>query len=595
MMNTMKKICYLMTIGILALTSACQEPQFVEPTAERQGITSLTAYFTSGKFTEMEIGKLVVPEGENPDRYVIPIPWFYPEESDDVTTLHMANVRVRAELAENCSIYPPLTLMDLYQEHTYTYTNAQGESKPITITGERVKSKTTNMLGLNLLDPETKEVVLEGFVDNDSKSVYLFTIDDISGLVAEVTPWYHASVKGADAILDEDELPTGVYLFDTPQDWNQEQIVTVIAHDGKTEGDFKVIKRNPEKISYGFNPETVKEMFNIDPVSRLGVPSYITPVNSSLAYVGGYLVVSHGDGSAPIYLDGRNGSKLGEIVTGGLDVGAVTSDEGGNMLLCNHLDAAGTFEIYRTKSVTEAPTLFYSYNSEVSLPLGAKIKVCGNIDTDARITVSYEGVAGVTSASQFVEFVVKGGTVVSAKVNDLAGAGISWGSYPENSAAVVPSSAKDGENGWMYASYSINGMQWIKSDLSAGQQIVTDDMDNAWLLNPNCLESKTFNNANYLTLLVCHHFPAWDKQPSLWVYDLADPSSFTGNYQNSSSLVTYNSWLIYFNATNAADNLTQSSGDVVMAPSADGFKVYIYYYDHYAGMIGGYSADCVKK
>ena len=405
-----------MTIGILALTSACQEPQFVEPTAERQGITSLTAYFTSGKFTEMEIGKLVVPEGENPDRYVIPIPWFYPEESDDVTTLHMANVRVRAELAENCSIYPPLTLMDLYQEHTYTYTNAQGESKPITITGERVKSKTTNMLGLNLLDPETKEVVLEGFVDNDNKSVYLFTIDDVSGLIAEVTPWYHASVKGADAILDEDELPTGVYLFDTPQDWNQEQIVTVIAHDGKTEGDFKVIKRNPEKISYGFNPETVKELFNIDPVSRLGVPAYITPVNSSLAYVGGYLVVSHGDGSAPMYLDGRNGSKIGEIATGGLTIGAVTSDEGGNMLLCNHLDAAGTFNIYRTKSVTEAPTLFYSYDSEVSLPMGAKIKVCGNIDTEARITVSYEGVAGVTSASQFVEFTVEGGQVVGVHI-----------------------------------------------------------------------------------------------------------------------------------------------------------------------------------
>ena len=591
----MKKIYYVLFAVALAFASSCQYPLFVEPTAVRQGITSLTAYFTSGKYTEMEIGKLVVPEGENPDRYVIPIPWYYPEESDDVTTLHMANVRVRAELAENCSIYPPLTLMDLYQEYTYTYTNAHGESKQITITGERVKSKTTKILALNLLDPETKEIVIEGFVDNDNKSVYLFTIDDMSGLVAEVTPWYHASVKGAAPVLDKEEQPTGVYVFDTPQDWNQEQIITVIAHDGKTEGDFKVVKRNPEKIPYGFNPETVKEMFNIDPVSRLGVPPYIAPVNSSIAYVGGYLVVSHGDGSTPIYLDGRNGSKLGEITTGGLNVGAVTSDEGGNMLLCNHLDAAGKFEIYRTKSVTEAPTLFYSYDSDVSLPFGAKIKVCGNIDTDARITVAYEGVAGITSASQFVEFVVNGGKVVDAKVYDLSKVGISWGSYPENSDAIVPSSAKEGENGWMYASYSINGMQWIKPDLSAGQQILTDDMVNAWLLNPNCLESKTFNKANYLTLLVCHHFPAWDKQPSIWVYDLSDPSTLTGNYQNSSSLVTYNSWLIYFNATNAADNLTQSSGDVIMAPSADGFKVYIYYYDHYAGMIGGYSADCVKK
>ena len=590
----MNKIQYILIAALLVLASSCQDPQFVEPTADRQGITSLTAYFTSGKYTEMELGKLEVSDPDL-DRYVIPIPWYYPEETDDVTTLYMANVRVRAELAENCSIDPPLTLLDLYQEHTFTYTNAQGESKQITITGERVKSKTTNMLGFNLLDPETLEVVIEGFVDNENKSVYLFTIDDLSGLVAEVTPWYHASVFGADPVLDENGKPTDLYRFDTPQDWNEEQTVSILAHDGVTKGGFKVIKRDPEKIPYGFNAETVKEMFNIDPVSRLGVPSYITPVNASLAYVGGYLVVSHGDGSAPIYLDGRNGSKLGEIATGGLTVGAVTSDEAGNMLLCNHLDAAGKFEIYRTKSVTETPTLFYSYDSEVSLPMGAKIKVCGNIDADARITVSYEGVEGVTTASQFAEFIVVGGAVTEVNVHDLAPAGISWGSYPQNAAAVVPSSSKAGENGWMYASYSINGMQWIRPDLTAAQQIITDDAANAWLLNPNCLESKTFNNASYLTLLVCHHFPAWDKQPSLWVYDLADPSTFTGNYQNSSSLVTYNSWLIYFNATNAADNLTQSSGDVIMAPSADGFKVYIYYYDHYAGMIGGYSADCVKK
>lgn len=590
----MNKIQYILIAVMLVFASSCKEPQFVEPTAERQGITSLTAYFTSGKFTEMELGRLEVSDPDA-DRYVIPIPWFYPEETDDVTTLHMGNVRVRAELAENCAIYPPLTILDLYQEHSFIYTNAQGESRPITITGERVKSKTTKLLGFNLLDPETKEVVMEGFVDNENMSVYLFTIDDVSGYIAEVTPWYHSSVVDADPVLDEDGKPTEVYRFDTPQDWNQAQTVTVLAHDGVTEGDFKVIKRDPEKIPYGFNAETVKEMFNIDPVSRLGVPPYITPVNASIAYVEGYLVVSHGDGSTPIYLDGRNGSKLGEIVTGGLSVGAVTSDEAGNMLLCNHLDAAGKFEIYRTRSVTETPTLFYSYDSEVSLPMGAKIKVCGNIDAEARITVSYEGVEGITTASQFAEFIVVGGEVVDVQVHDLAPSGISWGSYPQNAAAVVPSSSKAGENGWMYASYSINGMQWIRPDLTAAQKIVTDDETNAWLLNPNCLESKKFNNASYLTLLVCHHFPAWDKQPSLWVYDLADPSTFTGNYQNSTSLVTYNSWLIYFNATNAADNLTQSSGDVIMAPSADGFKVYIYYYDHYAGMIGGYSADCVKK
>ena len=83
----MKKIYYLLIAGVLAMASSCQKPQFVESTADRQGITSLTAYFTSGPFIEKELGKLVINEGENPDRYVIPVPWFYPEESDDVTTL----------------------------------------------------------------------------------------------------------------------------------------------------------------------------------------------------------------------------------------------------------------------------------------------------------------------------------------------------------------------------------------------------------------------------------------------------------------------------------------------------------------------------
>lgn len=591
----MKRIYYLIFAVALAAFASCQTPEYVEPTAERQGITSLTAYFTSGKYVEKEMGKLVVADPET-DRYVIPIPWYYPEESDDETILHMSKVRVRAELAPNCKIDPPLTILDLFQEHQFTFTNAQGESKPITITGQRVHSSTADMLSMNLIDPATGSVVIEGFVDNDEKTVYLFSVEDLSGLVAEVKPWYHASVLNAKEIMDEESQEgTGVFLFSNPRDWNQEEEITILADDEVSTGVFKVVKRDPQKIPYGFNAESVKEMFNIDPVSRLGVPAYITPVNASIAYLGGYLVVSHGDGSVPIYLDGRNGSKLGEIAAGGLTVGAVTNDEGGNMLLCNHLDAAGVLEIYKTRSVTEAPVLFYSYNSEVSLPIGAKIKVCGNIDTEARITISYEGVAGVTEASQFVEFVVEGGEVVSAQVYDVAGSGFTWGSYPENSAGLVPCSSKAGEDGWFYASYPLNGMQWIKPDLSPGQQLLTDDMTNAWLLNPNCLESKTFNKASYLTLLVCHHFPAWDKQPSLWIYDINDPATVSGNYQNSSSLVAYNSWLIYFNAANADGNLTQSSGDVVMAPSADGFKVYIYYYDHYAGMIGGYSADCVKK
>ena len=37
-----------------------------------------------------------------------------------------------------------------------------------------------------------------------------------------------------------------------------------------------------------------------------------------------------------------------------------------------------------------------------------------------------------------------------------------------------------------------------------------------------------------------------------------------------------------------------ASGDVVIAPSADGFKLYIYYYDHNSQVFGAYVADCIK-
>ena len=36
-----------------------------------------------------------------------------------------------------------------------------------------------------------------------------------------------------------------------------------------------------------------------------------------------------------------------------------------------------------------------------------------------------------------------------------------------------------------------------------------------------------------------------------------------------------------------------ASGDVVIAPSANGFKMYVYYYDHNSGVIGGYATDCI--
>ena len=628
----MKRIYTILTVSVLALLASCQEPQFVEPEVEGyQDIMSLTAYFTSGKYVEKEAGKLKIAEGENPDRYVIPICYYYPEKSDDVTTLHMNRMRVRAELAPNCKIDPPLTVLDLTQENKFTYTDAKGSSKDIIITGERVPFRTAQFLSFDLVDaPEKGKTVVTGFVDNVDKIIYLFTIDDLSNLYLKAKPWYHGSIK------DYEELST------KPGDWNADRIVTAIAHDGETMQDYKVLKREPSKIRQGVNTIIYQtdeegnplpgywEMFNIDPYVELEVPHYDSHLFATIAYLDGYLVLNHydapGDGLkdgatyAPIYVDCMNGAYQGTLDYGGLNISAITNDEGGNMLLCNYLDEnGGAFNIYKMRSVNDTPTLFYSFDNtatgedgsastKVSLPIGSKIKVCGNVDTEATIVVPFEGIPGVTTAGQFLNLTVTGGSVVKSEVIDVMSNGVSWGAAPAHSAGIVPTTPT-GANGWFYGQYdNINGICWIKPDLTLGKPMTTEIVDknadgividsgtdnHGWLLRPGTLDCKKFNNATYMAHLTLHFFPAWEEQPSLFLYDLEDPATVTGKYyQQSSAVIAYDNWISYYNASSKEENHTQ--GDVVIAQSADGLRLFIYCYDHHANVLCGYTADCVKR
>lgn len=170
------------------MLSACHEPEYVLPTADRQGLSSLTAIFTSGPFVDQEMAKLSISEDETSDRYVIQVPWYYPETSDDETAQYMSKVRVRAELQPNCNIEPGLGILDLTQENYFTYTNAQGVQRKICITGERVKSNKCELLAFSINEP-----VVAGVVNKGAKKVALITPDDLSACLAEaqVSPPCH--------------------------------------------------------------------------------------------------------------------------------------------------------------------------------------------------------------------------------------------------------------------------------------------------------------------------------------------------------------------------------------------------------------------
>lgn len=570
----MKKI-YLLLIAVLAVFASCQKPEYVEPTVERQGITSLTAYFTSGKYVDQAIAKLDISDPDA-DRYEIPIPWFFPEESEDPTTFYMTRLRVRAELANNCKIDPPLTILDLTQENQFTYTNAQGESRPIIITGKRTKSAKCNLLSFNL----SKPFRVDGFVNDETNEIYLFTTDDLKSFTAEAVPCAHATVE------------TNLTV---KKNYNNEQEVTVVAQDGKTTRTYKILKKYPTKIPYGFRETSVRQLFNFDAASRVGFPTFSAElIKPSLAYIQGYLVACLGNGDTPVYMDGLTGVKQGTINIGSAPAAAITSDEGGNMLLSNHAEPTETVEIYRTNSVETAPVLFHSFTNETDVPVGYHIKVHGNIDTDAVITLTHEGVDGVTATSKYTRIVVSAGEVVATETMDLSGLGIGWGSAPTAAAKVVPVSNKvqDGVMMSYYTPYSgsdtrcsikyVNGNGVLAATLP-----VFEDADLASNHNSNVMDAKTYNNASYAVHLVSSYFPNWSCGPQLRVFDITSPTSI-----KDGTPVLKNEALEYELPGSYVTNY--SAADVIMAPSADGFKVFIFYFDHHSGIIGGYVADCIK-
>lgn len=570
----MKKIYYLLIVSALALISSCQKPEYVEPTVERQGITSLTAYFTSGKFVDQQLAKLEISDPDA-DRYVIPIPWFFPEESEDATTFYMTRVRVRAELANDCRIDPPLTIMDLTQENKFTYTNAQGESRQIIITGKRTKSAKCNLISFALTNPYR----VDGFINDETKEIYLFTVDDLKGFSAEAVPFAHAKVQTD---------------LTVKKDYNNEQSVTVLAHDEKTTCTYKILKKYPTKIPYGFRSSSVRQLFNFEPVSRLNFPASTVPVYPSLGYVGGHLVVCFGDGTTPVYLDGLTGVKKGEINLGAATAAAITSDEGGNLIITNHAESAETVNIYRTKSVVDAPELFHSFTNSTDVPVGYHVRVHGNLDADAVIILTYEGIAGVTATSKYTRIVVTAGQVAATETIDLSGLSVGWGAAPTSAAKIV-SASETTADGVMFSYYSpadgspythntlfyVNGKGAVAStlDLIANENIAINTN-----LNSNVLESKTYNNATYTISFITSHFPEWTVKPRLYVFDTTSPSSIKDGVP-----VMYNDAIEMYQTAVSSP----AAGDVVMAPSADGFKVFIYYFDHNGGVIGGYVADCI--
>ncbi len=565
----MKKNIQYLLLGVLALMSSCQDPEYVLPTAERQGITSLTALFTSGPYVDKEAVVYTIADA-SVDKYVIPIPWFYPGDSENETAEYMKTMRVQAKLAPNCTINPVLTILDLTKENYFTYTDAQGYKKQICITGERVKSNKCQLLSFSIPAED-----ISGIIDEEHKTVSLISAEDLSSCLAEYSLSSHATMSP--------DPKTEALDFNSPVE------LTVIAHDGVTKQTYTVQKAVPDKIPYGYRKGSETELFKLD-MGVIGLPW--TSANSpSLAVNGNNLVVCLGDGStAPTYYNASTGSKIGNMTLGSVGVaslGCVTSDSKGNILLATKAANGKFFSIYKTSSVTTAPTLLTSYTNNTSLDMGTKVSVQGDINTNAAIIATCDGTAS-SGSNTFVRWIITNGVLGSPEVVSVNGVG-----YWDLLCQTRRLSPKELLHK-VIISYPImipNVLYWVNgTSNNASKSLSNSDNGNSWAMNNNCLDARTFNNAQYLVLVSTAHFPQWGGTPYLYMYDVTSDGSFTGTVSTSDAL-TFNPSLSSFGS---ADGVA-ATGDVLLAPTTDGYKLRLYYVDNNCKIIGGYEFDCIDK
>lgn len=553
--------------------SSCHKPEFVESNADRQGLTSLTAIFTFGPYVNQELAKLTI-EDDSQDRFVIPIPFYFPENTDDQTLIYMTKIRVQAQLQPNYKLSPSLGILDLTEDNKFTYTDPHGNSRTIVITGERVKSSANDITSFSIVSPKT----IPGVINKETKVVVLPTKDDLNACAAEIGLSPHARISPDPS---------------KPHNYNDGFKFTVTSDNG-TSCEWTVQKGDPEKLPLGIDVNSREHLFNLDPVSRLGLPPYTDEIIPSIASVDGKFLVSIGDGNAPMVLNGLDGSFIGNLNLGSAACGSIANDEGGNLLIMNAAKGGDNMEsenIYRTRSVSAEPELFYSFDNPVSYTIGHRVKVVGDIDGDAAIVFTGEGVAGVTSCGQVVVVKVEGGVPQEPVVFDFyTNNALAWGEAPVHYATVAPASTDIQNDGFFLDYYegesqtdvNIDMLHWITGSYK-DTQITTYGGDSAWALNANCLDVKSFNNCRYLAVFVVSHFPQWGMGPQLYLYDATDPSSL--------GLLMSNDGIEWYQKGAAGI----AAGDVIMVPSADGFYLTVYYYDHNSAAIGAYRVDCIKR
>ncbi len=297
-----------------------------------------------------------------------------------------------------------------------------------------------------------------------------------------------------------------------------------------------------------------------DYVNDLSIPA---ATNATLGVLGGNLIVS--TGSAQYVVDIETGVSSGEA-SWSMDLssnGAITSDDGGNLLLTNGAEADATCTIYTTSSIDQAPTVLATAANVYGVAFGKKISVYGDITGDAIITMPL-WYGATDQGFIFIRWVVSGGVVGEAeKMVASAVTPNAWGQLDVCYATTDPTSGV-----YYTVAYSANEISAVNAadDTLAGSVGGTIVDTN---FNLNCVDVAEVGGTMYVGAFAGAHF-TWGGNPTAYIYDVTSATYPASPAFTVSGESRYNS-------------NSSASGDILL--SANGSSLDVFFIDGFDGVI----------
>ncbi len=501
------------------------------------------------------------------DTIYLNINYYYPEDSDNEVSL--SKILLRASVPSDSKISPSLDeFWDLTQPRHLTVTSGTGEVNKYVVVAKKEGNTTVTNAVLTFEDGTGTQQNVQAIINSDKIN---FSV--VPGTVVNnATITYTINRHSTGSITNGG----GVDLT-TPKPF-------VVSSAGNAKRSYTLQMIEAKRLPKGIREGSARVMFAKRMKADLGIDA--DNMTGGMAVSDKYIVLNT-RGQNSVYLDAMTGQKLGAI-----DLGAIkgslknfysTSDDAGNIFVCNLVPNDGnTFTVWKMSSITATPQPYIQWNSGAT-PLGRKLSVIGNVNTNAIITVPLNA----NGSNSFARWQVVNGVLSSSTPEIISIAGYSWSN---NNADVIYTSPTSVTSDYFAIGYSNNKLVKVSG---ATNTIVSslDALGSNFIAN--AVDYIEFNNSKYVAYNHVNTF-TWGSADQVFLIDTE--GGFSGDPSLSSGATPGLIWAAAkgeYGANGAQGPANgNGTGDVIMRLSDNGYYLYMYFM-FTNGYVVGVQFDCV--